>query len=161
MKKIKEVSEKYLKDIYICVIKALLIIIYFFISNFLYRNVNNEHLETVIQIISMAFGLGAIYIFEIAYKKDDGGLALKGIEILIFSLYMMTSKYITDRYNLKNYSVMVTCIYAIYFALKAIVIYMKGIKELAGNLSDIRQIVKKDKPIKKEATKRLKNIVEK
>lgn len=161
MKKIKEVSEKYLKDIYICVIKALLIIIYFFISNYLYKNVDNQHLETAIQIISMAFGFGAIYIFEIAYKKDNEGIALKGIEILIFSLYMMTSKYITDRFNLKNYSVVVTCIYAIYFALKAIVIYMKGINELAGNLSDIRQIVKKEKPIKKEATKRLKNMVEK
>lgn len=155
MKKIKEVNRKYLKDIYICVIKAILVITYFFISNFLYRN------ETIIQIISMTFGFGAIYIFESAYKKDDDRLALQGIEFLTFSLYIITSKYITERFNFENYSIIVICIFSIYFALKAIIIYMKGINELAINLSDIRQIVKEEKPIRREATKKMKNVVEK
>lgn len=161
MKKIKEVSEKYLKDIYICVIKAILIVIYFFVSNFLYKNLNIEYVERVIQIIAVIFLLRAIFVFEKAYKKDSGSLAIQGIEILVFSLYIITARYIIKRFNFENYSLIVTYGYTLYFVLKAIIIYTKGIKQLSENLSDIRQIVKNDKPIKREAIKRLNKITEK
>ena len=92
MKKMRDVSEKYLKDIYIYVIEAILILIYLFISNFLYKNIEIKYFERYIQLISIIFLFTAIYIFEKAYKKDDGGLAIKGIEFLIFSLYMITQK---------------------------------------------------------------------
>ena len=160
MKKIKEVSKKYLRNICMCVIKAILIVLYFFISNFLYTNVDIKTLETGIQIVAMVFLFKAIYTFEKAYKKDDGSLAIKGIEFLSFSFYMVTARYIQIRFNIENYSIFVTCVYAIYFVLKAMVIYTKGINKLSQNLSDVRQIVKKDIPIKKEARKRLNNIIE-
>lgn len=163
MKKIQEVSGKYLKKIYICMMKVILIILYFFILDFFYgnENVNIEFLEEIIKIIAMVFLFRAIYIFEKAYKKDNEELAVQGIELLIFSIYMITARYMTNRFNLDNYSFLITCVYSIYFVLKTIFTYMKGIKELSGNLSDVRQIVKKEKPIKKEATKRVKEMAEK
>ena len=60
MKKMKEVSKKYLKDIYICVIKAIFVVIYFFISNYLYKNVNIKNLETGLQIIAMIFLVNSV-----------------------------------------------------------------------------------------------------
>ena len=92
MKKMKEVSKKYLKDIYICVIKAIFVVIYFFISNYLYKNVNIKNLETGLQIIAMIFLVNSVYIFEKAYRKDSGSLAIKGIETLTFSFYIVTAR---------------------------------------------------------------------
>ena len=154
----KEVNEKYLKEIYLNVLKAIIIILYFFILNLAYENVSREHLELGIEIFTMIFLFIAIYIFEKAYKKDDGNLAIQGIEILVLSTYTLTSRHITNKFNFefKTYSLVASYIFAIYFILKGIVVYTKGIKEEAENLSDIREIVKKDKPLKKEATKKTK-----
>lgn len=152
----KEVNEKYLKEIYLNVLKAIIIVLYFFILNLAYENINSEHLELGIEIFTMIFLFISIYIFEKAYKKDDGNLAIQGIEILVLSAYTLTSRHITNKFNFefKIYSLVASYIFAIYFILKSIVVYTKGRKEEAENLSDIREIVKKDEPVKKEATKK-------
>ena len=155
----KEVKEKYLKEIYLNILKAIIIVLYFFILNLSYENINNEHLiELGIQIFTMIFLFIAIYIFEKAYKKDDDNLAIQGIEILILSAYTLTSRHITNKFSFefKSYSLVASYIFAIYFILKSIVIYTKGRKEEVENLSDIRELVKKDEPVIKEATKKTK-----
>lgn len=152
----KEVDEKYLKKIYLNILKAIMIIFYFFILNQAYENVSSDHLELVIEILTMLFLFTAIFIFEKAYKKDNDELAIQGIEILILATYTLTTEHITNKFNLdfKAYSVVASFIFAIYFIFKSIIIYTKGRKELAGNISDIKEIVKKDEPVKKEATKK-------
>lgn len=155
---IKEVNEKYLNKIYLNILKAIIFITYFLIINLAYENVSVEYMEIGIKIFSMIFLFISIYIFERAYKKDDGDLAIQGIEILVLSAYTLTTKHITNKFNFgfKNYSLVASYIYAIYFILKSIIIYTKGRKELVDNLSDIREIVKKEEPIKKEASKKKK-----
>lgn len=152
----KEVNEKYLKEIYLNVLKAIIIVLYFFILNLAYENISSEHLELGIEIFTMIFLFISIYIFEKAYKKDEGNLAIQGIEILVLSTYTLTSRHITNKFNFefKTYSLVASYIFAIYFILKCIVVYTKGRKEEAENLSDIREIVKKEEPLKKEATKK-------
>ena len=152
----KEVKEKYLKEIYLNILKAIIIVLYFFILNQAYENISNEHLELGIEILTMIFLFISIFIFEKAYKKDDGNLAIQGIEILVLSTYTLTSRHITNKFNFefKSYSLVASYIFAIYFILKCIIIYTKGRKEEAESLSDIREIVKKDEPIIKEATKK-------
>ena len=100
----------------------------------------------------MVFLFMAIVIFEIAYKKDDDDLVIQGIEVLVLSAYTLTSQHITKKYNFnfKNYSLVASYFFAIYFIVKCIVIYTKGRKEMAEDYSDIKEIVKKDEPIKKE-----------
>ncbi len=61
-----------------------------------------------------------------------------------FQFYLLTSSYIIS----------------IYYVLKAIILYTKGRKEYLESLSDISEIVKKDKPIKKAAKKRNKKETE-
>lgn len=55
-----------------------------------------------------------------------------------FQFYLLTSSYVI----------------AIYYVLKAIILYTKGRKEYLEGLSDIPEIVKKEEPVKKEAKKR-------
>lgn len=155
---IKEVNEKYLNKIYLNILKAIIFITYFLIINLAYENVSVEYMEIGIKIFSMIFLFISIYIFERAYKKDDGDLVIQGIEILVLSAYTLTTTHVTNKFNFgfKNYSLVASYMYAIYFILKSIIIYTKGRKELVDNLSDIREIVKKEEPAKKEATKKKK-----
>ncbi len=55
-----------------------------------------------------------------------------------FQFYLLTSSYVI----------------AIYYVLKATILYTKGRKEYLESLSDIPEIVKKEEPVKKEAKKR-------
>lgn len=159
----KNIDEKYMNKLYLNILKAVIIVFYFLILNLTYENISAEHLETGIKILTMIFLFISIYLIEKAYKKDNGDLALSGIEILILSAYTLTTKYITTKYNLnfKIYSLISSYVSAIYFVFKSIVIYTQGRKKLAENLSDIREIVKKEEPIKKEATKKKKEVKEK
>lgn len=157
----KEVSEKYMKKIYLNVLKAIIIVLYFFVLNVACENVNPQYLEKGIELCTMILLFISISIFEWAYRKDDDDLAIQGIEILILSAYTLTSQHITKKFDfpLKNYLLVASYIFAIYFILKCIVVYTKGRKEMAENLSDIKEIVQKDEPVKKEATKKKKEDV--
>ncbi len=154
----KEVSEKYMKKIYLNVLKAIIIVLYFFVLNVACENVNPQYLEKGIELCTMILLFISIFIFEWAYRKDDDDLAIQGIEILILSAYTLTSQHITKKFDfpLKNYLLVASYIFAIYFILKCIVVYTKGRKEMAENLSDIKEIVQKNEPVKKEATKKKK-----
>ncbi len=152
----KEVDEKYIKEICINILKAIIVIFYFLILNLICTKVNPELFRRGIQICTMIFLFIAIYIIEKAYKEDNGKKAIEGMEVLILATVVLTLEYITNRFNFqfKSYSSLVSYVFSIYFVLKSIVIYTKGRKEIEKSLSDIQEIVKKEEPVKKEAKKR-------
>ncbi len=154
----KDMDEKYLKQIYFNILKAIIFVAYFLILNIVYQNISEEVMEKVIQYFTMITLFISICIFEVAYKKDDGFLVIKGIEILILSIFTLTAKHITNRYNFNfnSYLLVGAYTYAIYYVLKGIIAYTKGKKEEAKKFSDIREIVKKEQPVKREAVKRRK-----
>lgn len=158
----KEVDEKYIKSICINILKAIIVIFYFLILNLISEKVGEELFRRGIQICTMIFLFVAIYIIEKAYKEDDGVKAIDGIEVLVLATAVLSLEYITNRFKFQfnSYSSTVSYIFAIYFVLKSIVIYTKGRKEVEKSLSDIEEIVKKEEPIKKEATKKRKEKVE-
>ena len=63
MKKAKEVNEKYMKEIYLNILKAIVIVLYFFILNLAYENVRREYLDIAIKGFTMTFLFISIYIF--------------------------------------------------------------------------------------------------
>lgn len=156
MKKENVIKETYMKDIYLNVLKAIIIVFYFFVLNVSYQNVEREYLLIGIKVFTMIFLFISIFIFEKAYKKDSDRLALLGIEILLLAIYTLTTEHITNKYNFnfKSYSLVASYIFAIYYILRCILIYTKGRKELEDDFSDIREIVKKEEPVQKEATKK-------
>lgn len=158
----KEVSEKHMKKIYLNILKAILVVIYFLTLNLVSEKISALYLERGIEICTMIFLFLAIFIFELAYKKDDDDLVVQGIEVLVLSAHTLTSQYITKRFNLnfKIYFLASSYIIAIYFIVKCIWYYTKGRKEIADDLSDIKEIVKEKEPVKKEATKRKKDKIE-
>lgn len=97
----------------------------------------------------------AIVIFEIAYKKDSGRLAISGIEALVIACHTLSITYVVNLFNFefKIYIIASSFIFAIYFVFKAIILYTKGRQEYLNSFSDISDILKEE-PIKKEATKK-------
>lgn len=152
----QEVDEKYLKEIHFNIVKAIITLTYFLFLNYMYVTLEIHPFERFIQFCTMILLFATIYIFERAYNKDYDKLALQGIELLVFSACTLTIQYITKKFgfSFQNYSATLGYIFSIYFVLRGIIIYTQGRKKIVDNYSDIKEILKKEEPIKKEATKK-------
>ena len=83
-----------------------------------------------------------IVIFEIAYKKDSGELAIYGIESLILSICTLLTIFIRMNYNNKFSYIIntIAMLFAIYYVGKSIIIYVKMRKKALKRASDIDKI---------------------
>jgi len=153
---VKEIDKKYVKRIYWNVLMSVIIVLYFLILKANYENI----IGTGINILTMIFLFLTIYLFEKAYKRNEASIALSGIEVFILSTYMLTIEHNIKKFNIeyKKYFLITLYAFAIYFILKSIVIYTIEGKKIAENYSDVREIIKKDKPSKKEAKKKNKEV---
>ena len=143
-----EVKEKIKKEIFTNIIVASVIILYF-IFIILGSVGSIKSVRTIdLNIFSILFLGIAISIFEISYRKDDGKLAMYGIESLMVAIFTLFSPYIIFELkgtNKKYYIIASVCI-AVYYILKSIIISLKiKNKYMNSNISDVKEIVKKEK----------------
>ncbi len=152
----KEISQEILKKMFQDLLKAIGFMIYFIVLNIAYTNMRQERLINDIEVFAGTFLAVGIVFLEKAYKKNDGTIAITGIEFLIVSLHSLSIMHVITllQYNFQIYMLTSSYIFSIYFVLKAIILYTKGRKEYLKSLSDIPEIVKKEEPVKKQAQKR-------
>ena len=138
-------------------LKAIGIMCYFIVLNFAYTRMNTDRLMNDIEIFSGLFLISGLIMLERAYKKDDGKIALSGIELLCLSMHSLSVNHVITfyQYDFRFYLLTSSYVFAIYYVLKTIVIYTKEKRQYLRTLSDISEIVKEE-PIKKEAKKRRK-----
>lgn len=88
----------------------------------------------------------AICLFEIAYKKDNGAIAMYGVEALIIALTTLLLPYVIFEVSEahKKYYLMVSSYIGIYYIIKCIYISVKTKKKYLEEASDIKEIVKKE-----------------
>ena len=135
------------------------IILMCFIAIFVAYSILQDNLFSRIwQAITMALLVASIIIFEIAYKKDNGIIAISGIEVLVVACFTLTIEYIKIRFGIdvKIYTIIMGIVFVVYYLLKDFLIYTSGRKKVLNSLSDIPDIVKEDSPKKKQAVKRKK-----
>ena len=130
------------------ILQNLIIINFIFLYLLIAKFIDTKISSIVILFIS-------IIIFEVAYHKDDGIIAIYGIEILVLAFHTLIMRYIIVKNNIFfgtyiNYLVIVIIIY---YMLKMMIIYTNEKRKYVKSLSDIHEIVNKE-PIKKEAKKR-------
>lgn len=152
----KKIEDKTIKNIFKNVIKATLIIFYYFILSILFLKLENEMLQDCLKLLTIAILIIVIYKLEKSYKNDDGYMFLEAAEYIAILLHSLSITYIINKYkfDFRQYVIASSYVFAIYFVLKAIIIYTKGEREYAKSLSDISEIVKKEEPKIKEATKK-------
>ena len=151
----KDVSQKIVKKIFKNLILAIVVMLYFIVSNIVYTRLGLDKMEIIIKAFSGIFLLSSIIILEIAYKKDSGTFILTALELLVLSIHALFIHHVITIYqfDFRTYLLVSSYIFAIYYVLKSIIIYTKARRKYVKSLSDIPEIVK-DEPIVKEAKKR-------
>lgn len=143
-----EVKEKIKKDVFTNIVIASIIILYF-IFIVLGSAGSIKNVRTIdLNIFSILFLGIAIIVFEISYRKDDGKLAMYGIESLVVAIFTLFLPYIIFELSKtdKKYYLMASIYIASYYILKSIIIAIKTkSKHINNNISDIKEIVKKEK----------------
>lgn len=155
-KKKNKIPEKTLKKIFINIFFAIIVMLYFFIINIAYTGLTLDKLEEAIQLFSGIYLFVGLIFLEKAYKQDSGEKTIISMELMVVSMYSLSILHIIKKYqfDFQIYLTASSYICAIYFVLKSIIIYTRSKMEILEGISDVKEIVKKEKPIKKEATKR-------
>lgn len=123
---------------------ALMIIVCILHLGFL----NIERAEFIIDLKFFAFIslIVSIILFEKAYKKDNGEIAIYGIEVLVFSILILFLPYIYFYSNKVIHIIFVISpLYmGIYYCIKSIIIESRAKKLYYKTLSDVKEIVHKN-----------------
>lgn len=145
-----KIRKKYKINLLICLILAIVVEIYFIATNILSVARIRINFEMYLKISYMAFLIISILILEIAYKRKIKYLAIHGIELIFLATHLLT----IERNILGEYIINTSYIWIIYYSLKALIIYTKENRRRLKQISDISEIVKEEKPVKKVAKKR-------
>lgn len=151
----KEKNELY-KKLFKNIMIAIVISIYFIFLNLGSVNIENDIFLTDIKVFSMIILGISIIIFEKAYRKDSGELTINAIETLVLASYTLSIIYVTNlfKFDFRYYVLTSSYIFSIYYVFKDIIIYTRENRKYLRELSDISDIVKKEEPSKKKATKK-------
>jgi ABC-type multidrug transport system fused ATPase/permease subunit len=153
----KENNKIIRKKIFENLIIAVAMMLYFILINFSYLRMEEDLLLQGIKIASLIILFFSIIIFEVAYHKDSGRIAINGIEVLVLAILTLTIRLVTARFKIDfgKYIVYLAYTFTIYYILKSIILYTMEKKKYLDSLSDIHEIVSNE-PVKKEAKKRKK-----
>lgn len=118
---------------------------------FLYLiSLGSLNIETLVflkdlKIFSLGFIIFTVILFEISYKKENGKLAINGLECFAFSIFILFSTYVYT-IHMKQFDVYISFVsyaFAVYYIIKSIIISKKMKKKYIQSLSDIEEIIKK------------------
>lgn len=143
------------KNIFENILIAIAIMLYFIVINFSYIRLEEKMLLNGLKLASLIVLFISIILFEIAYHKDSGKIAINGIEMLVLAIHSLTIWNVVNKIDIsfQTYILSSTYAFAIYYVLKSMLIYTREKRKYLKGLSDIHEIVSKD-PVKKEARKR-------
>lgn len=142
-----EIKDKMKKDIFTNISVAVVIITYFiFIILGSIGTIKNVR-KIDINIFSLLFLGVTIFLFENAYRKENGSLAMYGIETLavaVFTLFLPYIIYELDEVH-KKYYLMASIYIGAYYILKAIFVSARTKAKYLNSISDVKELVKKEK----------------
>ena len=145
----------YKKKVFINFAILIIFVLIFCLLNFIYFHFEIEKFVEIYKYISMSILFISIIIFEIAYNKDNGTIAIFGIESLLLSISTLISINMSKKFNITFIKyINISCvIYVIYYVFKLIILYTKERRSYLKSLSDIQEIVTVE-PLKKEAKRK-------
>lgn len=142
-----DLKSKIRKEIFTNIAISIVLILYF-IFLILGSVGTIKNIRTIdFNIFSIIFLGTAIILFEYSYKKEKGEIAIYGIESLAVAIFTLFLPYIIFELDesYKKYYLLVNVYIGIYYLLKCICIYIKSKNKFMNTISDVKEIVKKDK----------------
>ena len=135
----KKMNGEVFKNIVIAI--GAVIFLNFIILGFI--NIKPEVFIVDLKVFAVSLLVVTIAIFEYAYKKDSGKIAIYGIETLVLALCMLGFIYLDIMLNSKFViiAILTTYVIAIYYTVKSTVIYQKMKKQYF--IDSMKEIIKK------------------
>ncbi len=142
-----EVKNKIDKNVFYNFLMAISIMIFMFAINFLYIKSNIIEFKFYIKFFTMFISIVTIVLFEIAYRKESGKYAITGIEFLVLSVLVLYIPYVYINKSevVRKLMMLIPIYFGVYYSFKNYFIYRKEELNYKNNLSDVKEIVKKEK----------------
>lgn len=143
----KEVKESLRKEIFTNIIICACLVVYFLFL-FLGSVDKTKAVRAIdLKIFSTMYLATSIILFEIAYRKDSGKLAIHGIEVLLVAIITLFLPYIIFELDSKYQKIyaFVGEYIAAYYVIKCICIAIARKRKYSKDVSDIKEIIKKEK----------------
>lgn len=141
----QEEENKINKKVFENMLIADVLMAFFYLISLGSLNIETPIFMTDLKVFSIGLIVFTVILFEISYKKENGGLCIHGIECLVIAIFMLFCTYLYSVYIKEFYMYVSIFAYitAIYYAVKSIIIYRKMKKKYIASLSDIDEIIKK------------------
>lgn len=125
------------------ILVAVIVILYFLMMILGYINIPEEAYIKDLKVFSLATIAITIVLFEIAYNKDSGKIAIHGIETLLLSILTLISMYIYILHRTKFLFVIMggVVLATLYYLVRSIVVTIKEKRKWKDNISDVKDIV--------------------
>lgn len=141
----KEEEGKIHKKVFESILLADIVMAFLYCISLGSFNIETPIFLTDLKVFSIGLIITTILLFEISYRREDGKLAVHGIECLVLSIFMLFTSCIYTM-NMKEFHLYVAIAayaFAIYYVGKSIIVYQKMKKQYLASLSDIEEIIKK------------------
>lgn len=142
----KEQKRDILKKVGINLLIALGVAVYFGFIMLGYINIERETYINDLKVFSLVVIALTIILFEQAYNKNNGKIAVYGVEALVVSVVTLIMLYTAILYS--DYFVMLGSIIAavilVYYTIKSIVILIRERKKWINSISDVKEIVSEE-----------------
>ena len=157
----KEEKQKIYKKIFVNLLIALAILIYFIFLNLGYMRLEKEVFENDLKVFAVILICSTIYFIEKAYKTDRGTYLSYAIELFVLSVITLYMPYVYYYHNsIAQFLFTTSAVYIfIYYAIKSIVIYVINKNRYISCRSDVKEIVKDEKIsyLDEESSKKFEN----
>lgn len=140
-----EEKNKVNKKVFENIIIADIVMVFLYFISLGALNIDTAVFLKDLKVFSIGILALTIMIFEYSYRKDNGNMAIHGIECLMLSIVMLFSIYIYQIWFQDFHMIMaaVSYIFAIYYTVKATILYQKMTRKYKNAKDDISEIIKK------------------
>lgn len=157
----KEEKQKIYKKIFVNLLIALSVLIYFIFLNLGYMRLEKDVFENDLKVFAVILICSTIYFIEKAYKTDRGTYLSYAIELFVLSIITLYMPYVYYYQNTLAQLIFTTsAVYIfIYYAIKSIVIYVINKNRYIKCESDVKDIIKDEKVsyLDEESSKKFEN----
>ncbi len=135
----KKINTKVFKEL----LMSIVVFIYYIFTYIVFLKTRSNVFTYCLNICACTFTIIAIVLFEVGYRKENDIVFIRGIEIMFISLISLFMPYVylkRGKTFISLYSL--SCLYiSIYYAIKALVVYINEVKKYRRGLSDIKEIL--------------------
>ena len=157
----KEEKQNIYIKIFVNLLIALSVLIYFIFLNLGYMRLEKEVFENDLKVFAVILICSTIYFIEKAYKTDRGTYLSYAIELFVLSIITLYMPYVYYYQNTLAQLIFTTsAVYIfIYYAIKSIVIYVINKNRYIKGESDVKDIIKDEKVsyLDEESSKKFEN----